>query len=309
MDEKIIVQICLECFGKKPETIERCAVGQGNYVYIVECVGCSVSDGKYVIRCSEEHNAYVDTIVWLKKLSAIAIPVPEVILVGYLGAYEYLILTYVEGKDLGLVYPQLKAEDKRTIAKEIVQIQERVSTLELNDVPPDWSWSWFIDDMLERARARIVQNGYFNAEKVDMLTEQAVQLDAYFVGIKPTAYLDDVSTKNLLIHNGSISGIIDIDWIGMGDKLTYAVLTYMALLNMEYDTDYVTYILEEMHVSDMEKRAFLFYALMYCVDFMGERGMQFMDKKVEVNEQVIDRLNKIYGELWERWRKESEKVQ
>ena len=105
-----------------------------------------------------------------------------------------------------------------------------------------------------------------------------------------------ISSKNLLIHNGRISGIIDIDWMGAGDKLTYVALTNMALLNMEYDTDYVTYILDEMQVGDAEKRAFLFYTWMYCVDFMGERGMQFMDKTVEINKAVIDRLNRIYDD-------------
>lgn len=40
---------------------------------------------------------------------------------------------------------------------------------------------------------------------------------------------------------------------------------------------------------------------MYCVDFMGERGMQLIDKTVEVNEQIIDRLNGIYNLLWNEW--------
>lgn len=88
----------------------------------------------------------------------------------------------------------------------------------------------------------------------------------------------------------------------MGDKLTFVALTNMALLNMEYDTDYVRYLLEEMQINDMEKKAFVFYMLMYCVDFMGERGMQFMDKTIAVNEQIIDRLNCIYDELWAEWR-------
>ena len=127
------------------------------------------------------------------------------------------------------------------------------------------------------------------------------QLEEYFSGIKPVAYLDDISSKNLLIHSGRISGIIDIDWIGIGDKLTFVALTYMALMNLEYDTDYVEYILDEMQISDVERKAFLFYTLMYCVDFMGERGMQFMDKQVDVNEQIVARLNGIYDKLWCEW--------
>lgn len=297
MNEQIISQICLECFSETPGVIERCAVGQGNYVYIAECNGA-----KYVVRCSSEKGAYDNSIYWLEKLSSIEIPVPKVIAKGKYGKYEYLILAYIEGKDIGLVYQQLNDEDKAAIAKEIVHIQKQVATLELKDVEPDWSWLTFINDMLDRAGERIAANGYFEAEKAERLRKEMVRLKEYFEAVKPIAYLDDISSKNLLIHNGRISGIIDIDWIGIGDKLTFAALTNMALLNLEYDTDYVKYILEEMQVNGVEKKAFLFYTLMYCVDFMGERGMQFMDRTVEVNEQIIDRLNGIYDRLWEEWK-------
>ena len=296
MNEEIITQICLACLSEEPRTIERCAVGQGNYVYIVEC-----TREKYVARCSKEQNVYKETVYWLRQLEALQIPVPKVIGTGTMEEYEYLVLSYFEGQDIGLVYEQLTEEDKQAIAKEIVQIQERVAALKLEDVSADWTWKDFIDEMLDRAAERIMQNGYFEAAKVEGLREQAGQLAEYFAQVKPIAYLDDVSTKNLLIHKGQISGIIDIDWMGIGDKLTYVAMTNMALLNMECDTTYVQYILEEMQVNADQRRAFLFYTLMFCVDFMGERGMQFMDKKVEVNQQIISRMNGIYDMLWKEW--------
>lgn len=296
MNEKMISKLCLEYFAEEPQTVERCTVGQGNYVYIVEC-----NDIRYVVRCSLENGAYDMSIHWLEKLASIDVPVPKVIAKGKYNEYEYLILSYIEGKDIGLVYQQLSDEDKRAIAKEIVNIQNQVATLELETVEPGWSWLTFINYMLERATERIIQNGYFDVEKVERLREQMKQLEKYFAGIQPVAYLDDISSKNLLIYNGRISGIIDIDWIGIGDKLTFVALTNMAFLNMEYDTDYTEYILEEMQVNDVEKKAFLFYTLMYCVDFMGERGMQFMDKQVEVNARIVDRLNRIYDLLWIEW--------
>lgn len=301
MNEKKVSQICLKVFSEEPNTIERCTVGQGNFVYIVEC-----GRTKYVLRCSAEKNAYKDSIYWLEKLLSIGIPVPEVIAKGKFEEYEYLILSYLEGKDIGLVYPQLKEEEKRAIAKEIVHIQNQAAALKLENIEPEWSWVGFVNDMLDRASNRIMQNGYFEAEKVERLREQMGQLETYFAGVKPVVYLDDISSKNLLIHDGQISGVIDIDWIGIGDKLTFAALTNMALLNLEYDTDYVEYILEEMQVNEVGKKAFLFYTLMFCVDFMGERGMQFTDKKIEVNDQIVERLNGIYDLLWEEWEVQSD---
>ena len=87
--------------------------------------------------------------------------------------------------------------------------------------------------------------------------------------VRPIPYLDDISTNNLLIYEGKLSGVIDIDWMGFGDMLTFAAMTKVALLNMDLDIKYVDYLLDEFHPNAIEYRAFVFYCLMYCVDFMG----------------------------------------
>lgn len=294
MVENAVFQICNTVLSEPSSVIRRCSEGIGNYVFYVECL-----NKKYIVRCSAEMDAYQQTIPILKKLKDLLIPVPDVIANGRVEGYNYLLLTYMEGQDLGFVYPLLTDTDKKNIAKEIVRIQEKVAMFSLEGIPHDWSWTTFVQELLSRARKRILENGYFCAEKVDMVQQKGAELEEYFSSIKPIAYLDDISSKNLLIHNGRISGIIDVDWIGIGDKLTYVALTYMALLNLEYRTDYVEYILEEMKPTSIQMKAFLFYTLVYCVDFMGERGMTFMDKRVDVDPYIIERLNSIFNQLWD----------
>ena len=300
MNEDAIAKLCKKCLAEEPVKMERCTVGHGNYVYIVE-----LADRKVVVRCSQEEGAYKDTIYWLEKLETIDIPVPRVLGKGTSEGYEYLILTYFEGKDIGLVYTELSSDEKKIIAKAVVEIQNKVSELSLEDISSDWSWNVsFVDDMLNRSKERIIANGcYFEVEKVEHLIEEAKrpELAAYFASVEPVAYLDDISTKNLLIHEGMVSGVIDIDWMGIGDTLTYVAMTKMALLNMGCDTDYVTYLLSEMHLNEVEKKAFVFYTLLFCVDFMGERGMWFMDKQVPVNDEIVETMNGIYEKLWEEY--------
>lgn len=276
--------------------VSRCCVGIGNQVYIVEC-----DNEKYVLRCSKDKNAYADTIHWLTELAPLDIMVPRVLFYGKYGEYHYLILNYLEGKDIGLVYPDLTKQEKKQIAKEVMETQRKVSRLQPDHIHAAWSWYDYLNEMLDRAEMRITQNGYFDSGNVKRLKKQIRHLDAYFSGIRPVAYLDDISTKNLLVHNGRFSGIIDIDWMGAGDDLTFIAMTYVALLNMGYETDYVEYLLEERGCSDLERSVFLFYSLLFTVDFMGERGMQFGDKKIEVNEEVVHTLNRIYGCLWKKW--------
>ncbi len=296
MDEKTASQILKQHISMKINKIERCGIGHGNYVYII-----SGETARYVLRCSEEAHAYKDTIYWLKRLRKINIPVPEIIADGKYQNYDYIILTYLNGRDFGIVYPTLKDGEKRTIAREVVRIQNTVAAMEFESLEKDWTWNSFIKNMLDRAKERIEKNGYFDGNKVEQLWEISGMLGDYFGQVKPIAYLDDISTKNLLIENGKVSGIIDIDWMGVGDKLTYVAMSNVALLNMGCDTVYVEYLLEEMKINPAERKAFLFYSLLFCVDFMGERGMWFGDKRVDVNEGIINRLNQIYDKLMLEW--------
>ncbi len=286
--------LCARILSREPESVERCGVGIANYVYKVECAG-----EKYILRCSTD-NDYSETAAWLRRLAALDIPVPRVMEHGEADGYRYLLLTYIPGQDIGLVYRQLSENEKREIAREVVEIQKKASKLEPEGIGPDWSWTSFIEGMLDRAAGRILDNGYFSVERVDRLRAETERFKGYFSKVKPVAYLDDITTKNLLVHNGRLSGVIDVDWIGVGDPLTQPALTCMALMDLECDTDYAGYILEGMEPKGAQRRAFIFYLLMYCVDFMGERGTTFMDKKIEVNGEIIRRLNDIYDRLWVR---------
>lgn len=300
MNIETVTKICNRHFGAEPQSVSRCLVGHGNYVSIVECAG-----GKYVVRCSEEDDAYEFALEWLPRLSEAGIPVPRIIANGR-DACEYIILSYIEGRDLGEVYPMLDDRQKRGIAAKVAEIQRRAATV-CAEVSDGWRWSAFVEEMLDRAEQRIRANGYFDAGKVDMLREQMAVLSGYFDNVQPAVYLDDISTKNLLVHNGEVTGVIDVDWIEKGDRLTFAAMTYVALLNMDCDTDYVDYLLDELKVDEMGMLAFRFYSLMYCTDFMGERGMRFGDKQIPVDDRVIERLNNIFDRLWQEWEQEKEK--
>lgn len=135
----------------------------------------------------------------------------------------------------------------------------KVSQLK-TEIPADWSRNAFIDEMLTRAEERISVNNYFDLSKIAELRLLQNELAEYFACVKPIPYLDDISTKNLLIHNGKVSGVIDIDWMGFGDVLTFVAMTAVALLNMESDTKYVDYLLEELHPSEIQYKAYIFIA-------------------------------------------------
>jgi len=285
---EIIKQICKTHNIPLTDT-KRFTVGQGNYVFQL-----ITEKERFVIRLS--HNSYKESIRLHNLFSSAGVPVSKPLYSGVCCDYNYMICSFVNGKEIGLVYTDLTDSEKRTIAKEVVEIQHKVSKIPL---PCQFDIVGWVQRMLDRARYRIKANGYFDTNKVDE-TEKLIPLFAdYFNNLKPVVYLDDISTKNLLVHNGHVAAVVDIDWLGCGDPLTFVALTNMALLDMQNDTDYADFLLDEMGASEIERKVFLFYSLLYCVDFMGERGTTFNGKTVEVNESIIKKLNCIYDHLYD----------
>ena len=247
-----------------------------------------------------EEDAYEDTVHWLGKLSVCGIPIPAVLFEGKYGNYSYLVLSYIPGDDIGNVYHKLSDSQKKQIAGEVIEIQRKVSKIHIQ---PDaaWTWNGTIRELLDRAEERMQAKQHFDSSKIAVVRTLQHEIQAYLDHIQPIPYLDDISTKNLLICEGRLSGIIDIDWMGFGDMLTFVAMTKVALLNMDLDTRYIDYLLEEIHPDTAAYKAFVFYCLVYCVDFMGERGMQFLDKTIPVNESVVRKLNHIFDTLLEEW--------
>ena len=135
----MILLLCRRHFLKSLQNIVRCGIGIGNYVWLVKY--CTE---KYIIRCSEEQNAYENTVFWLERLGKVEVPVPTVIAKGVFQGLEYLILSYMEGKDLGLVYQESTSDEKKRIAVDVINIQTRVPALDLRNVEENWKWESFI---------------------------------------------------------------------------------------------------------------------------------------------------------------------
>lgn len=167
-----------------------------------------------------------------------------------------------------------------------------------NDKSYKNTWKDVILEHLNRSRFRIKENSIFDYRKVDRVEVLLENYNHYFNAIEPIPFLDDLSSKNVLIYGGKLSGIIDIDWMCFGDKLYYVALTNMALISLGYDRKYVNYIMTEMNSSQLERKILKLYTLVFCLDFMSEKGMQFKDKVIKVSNEQIKRLNEVYDDLY-----------
>ena len=85
--------------------------------------------------------------------------------------------------------------------------------------------------------------------------------------------------------------------MGFGDLLYFIGYNNMALLDMEVDTKYVDYMIQELKLNEFQKEIVLFYTLVFCVDFMSEKGQVFQGKEIYAGEMIVDKLNNIYNEI------------
>lgn len=255
----------------------------------------------------ENREYYEGSIKWLPELLALGIPVPKIIKHGQYEDVYYTFISFIKGIDIGEIYYTLKDSEKLEIVQELITIQKKTAALTTKGLygypysgnnQSFTTWNEYLKSSIERSFRRIKQNNIFNINVCEKVTEILTKFNEYFKNVKPIAFLDDITSKNVLIYNGKLSGIVDIDEICFGDSLLVVGLTNMALLSIKADTKYIDYWLEELKAGEIQKKVVLFYTLIFCIDFMGEQGMQFNNDKIVTHDQdKVKLLNSIYNDL------------
>ena len=290
MKEEIVNEICLNEFKCLPDSVQRNQVGIAAYVYTVE-----INESKYVIKLSETKELIFGSTYWLNKLQNLNLPIPKIYTVNTQTNPYYFIMSFIDGKDLGLVYSNLSNEQKRNIAHDIYRYQNIIQSLPLangygflnsyedkNNIKNNWKE--VVESHIQRSENRISQNGIFSLDYVKRVRRFIPCFNDYFNTVKARAFFDDATTKNVLIAEGKLTGIIDLDWICFGDRLYVIALTTMSLISMHADLEYVECWKNLEKLSKMQETVLLFYILVFCVDFMSEKGMRFnREEKEQVN--------------------------
>jgi len=295
---QVALKILNEELNIVPMEIERFTTGYCHSVYYVKTVS-----NEYVLRVTSEENKgfYFGSVKWLEELARLEVPVPKILKHWQFEDVYYTLITYIHGKDIGEVYHTLSDCEKQGIAMKLARIQRKVSTLpSINRYGYDgWSfatWAEYIEFDIGRFRQNIARNKVFEDSVCDAVDRIKDTLKEYFSSVKPTEFLDDITTKNVLVHNGKLAGIVDA--VCYGDSLSVIGLTNMALLDMKADTKYIDYWLDELQASEIQRNAVTFYTLLSCIDFMSEQGTRFDNGTVvAVNQEKVELLNAIYNSL------------
>jgi aminoglycoside phosphotransferase (APT) family kinase protein len=265
--------------------LERFNTGNHHFVYDVQ-----LADGSTVvvrIAHPEEKAAIQGALYWSQVLKPRGVPLPDVRAADVTcthARFPYMILERLPGTDLGRVYKELSVPQRRAIIARLIEIQQAATTLPQGrgfgyaasmDGPFRYrSWKAFIADRISLTRSRIARAGHFSAEVIGRLEQRSEELADYFDTVGPTPFLHDMTSKNVLVDGGRLTGIVDVDSLCFGDPLYLPGLIQAAFLADGLDADYIADWTEALSADAQQKRVIEFYALQCLSCIMGEAGLR-----------------------------------
>lgn len=281
-DAALAVRVAL---GVEARHIARLTVGHCHYVYSV-----TTADGREVVArlaSAESLDALAGGLYWHERLRKIGAPLASLLAADLAPArgFPYMLLERLPGQDLGQVYTRLSPIQRQALAKRIVELQRRVATLppasgygfarSYDD--PDLRTSWLDVTLadVERSRERIVAAAIASLRHVERVRARLLELADDLRAVPPTAFLDDTTTKNVLVHEGALSGVVDTDYVCFGDPLFTLALTRVALVAHGMDPDYADSWETLLALDDNQRRRLAAYVAVFCLGFISELGQRF----------------------------------
>lgn len=253
---------------------------------------------------------------WLTTLRKEGIPVPEVLFVNENldnFKYQFIIIERLEGCDLGFVYSELTSNQKKKIVNQIVDIQNKMGKISKSKYPgkkflptdrlKNVSWYDYLT-AIPKIADNIEDIAFFDISRIHKFEEIALQHKDLINSVEIKAFLDEITIKNVIVHEGKLSGIIDIDYLMYGDRLKTIALTKMLLLKANYDLDYVDFWYNKEKLTANQKKLLDFYMLRYCLKFMSKVGSIDKHNSRLEHMQEIDRLKILFDQLYTKLKKD-----
>ncbi len=266
--------------------IARFSTGGHHFVYDV-----AFSDGRrIVVRVSrpDDKESAAGAVYWSNLLRPKGVPLPQLLhadLTMTRYPFPFALLERLPGDDLGRALPDLSHREVQALAARLLEIQNIVASLprgrgfgfvsRYDHAFPHADWSSVIAASLARSRQRIRVAGIVEEHLLDRVELAADRFAEYFAGVTPIPFLHDITTRNVIVDRGRLSGIVDVDDLCFGDPLLLLGLIRTALLAHGHSLAYAEAWAAILHLEDEQAAALDFYTALFCVDFLGELGQRF----------------------------------
>jgi aminoglycoside phosphotransferase (APT) family kinase protein len=265
------VELAAAALGVRPLSVARQSLTKsGKTIYRVDLP----DEQSVVLRISPRPGTFKYTTRNLNILRALGIPVQTVLAGGATpSGGSYVVLNWIPGRDLVYELNGMTRTQMTELAEQVTLCQRRLAIL-----PQGKGFGWapiggcglvpsWTDVFGNIVPASQFQDGTILGEFRAALCTLRHRLAAYMRTIRPTPFLDDMTTKNIIVENGELRGLIDIDYICYGDPLL-AVGATMASIAAEANEPAAFYGEELTRCSNpdpQQRLAIWFYAALCAV--------------------------------------------
>lgn len=300
-----ISQIARREFGADPTGVTRMTSGICNDVYTV-----AIGEREYIFRLKDQARYMLGSRNNIPLFKTKGITVPEILAEDYSLSWlpvAFQIQNKIPGRDLGEVIETLSDDELRAIAGEVANIFRALSTVPNNgkfgvvwgddkDLVDSWS--------AEVARVTKVvigwgrQSGVLDAKLEAVLNRINSEYKAYFDRIRPYTYFGDIAGKNVMVHEGKFSGLVDLDSLAQGDPLEAVGRIKASWYGTHHGTVYSEAVQDALGLPAEQRRIVTMYALLNRTFWTLENGVQFnrntsrtVDREREANDKhAVDML-------------------
>lgn len=310
-DEKIAADITAGLTGAQVTFVERLETGNQNYVY---AVGSTVSE--YVIRLTtrQRKNNFAAALYWQRRLLPLGVPLAEFIfhnLDDEGSPFPALLMKKLPGADVGKVYSTLTEDQKKNLAQQMAGIHQATRVLPEGagfgymagyEAPPSHaSWYDFLMKDMNVAAMRIKKAALFGKNVIMETESMAEKLKPVLLKVRPQIFMPDTTVKNVIVHDGKLMGIVDVDEMCSGDPLFVLSLTYAGLEIDGHDVNYADDWAHCLHLDAEAETRLEFYRLLHTVWFMGENSL-ISENSLQISFDV-NKLHTMYHDTLNRLRK------
>lgn len=292
--------IAANALGEEIISVARFTTGAGNWVYDVT----PAKHDPVVVRFCRHANECAGGVQLNEFLRPKRIPLPELIAHHLPDATDdraWMILHRFPGNDLGHVYPKLTRLQLIAILNQVMHAQKIVQQLPQStrfgfseglNPPAHDNWADVLNESLDISQKRIKEVGAVSTSIVDRVRGAVAQFD--FAEVRPIPFLDDTTTRNVIVHNDIFEGIVDVDGLCYGDPLFVVALTRNALLARGWDTVYTDTWTSRLDLPTIRRQHLDLYTAIFAVNFISEQGQQFnLESPPPINRDAIVQLQAI----------------
>ena len=271
-DHDFVASYLARRFGAEPKSVERLTGGRSSSATFA----ADVAGRRVVTKVNRDATVLRGSADNLAALAGIGIPSPKLLAYEELASVGVLVMERLAGRDLGNVIDGMSATQLSALAEEVMDIEQRARSL-----PPKSGCGFVpVSQPATRSWLDVVlrPNGYSWADPMprdtvavkDQLDDAVDRAAGYLSAITGTCFLDDLTTKNVLIDAGRLSGVVDFDVVCYGDPLFQIGLTAAAVdANHPGCEFYVAELIRVADPSSDEMAAIDLYRGLFLVNFLG----------------------------------------